>query len=320
MGRWHAHYLVACGSEVTAIVDPDERARRALQARHPRARQFPEVGACLAACDLDAVHVCAPPASHLSIVTSVLEHGQHALVEKPLGQTAAEAGKLVRLAAARDMLLNPVHQFPFQRGFRGLNERLDRLGDLVELSFVTSSAGGAGRVAADRRVLLYEILPHPLSLFRAALGEGIAEVEWQVVTRTDDDLDLAGEREGVLLRIRISLRGRPTRNVLTIVGGEATAHVDLFHGFSIVERGAPSRSTKVVQPFAYGERLLIAAGVNLVRRSLRAEFAYPGLRELIGAFHAAVRAGAPGPIAPEEIIQIAEAVDRIRGAPERAAC
>jgi hypothetical protein len=213
------------------------------------------------------------------------------------------------------MLLSPVHQFPFQRGMRLLRERLDRVGDLVELAFTTSSAGGSGRDAADRRALLFEILPHPLSLFRAVLRRPVRGVDWRVVASTDDDLDVGGTCDGVLLRARISLRGRPTRNELTVVGERGTAHVDLFHGFSVVESRAPSRRSKLVQPFARGQKLVAAAAANLAVRAVRSEPAYPGLRELIAAFYLGVRSNGRAPIADDEAVEVAEIVDRLRASP-----
>jgi predicted dehydrogenase len=312
MGRWHAQYATACGAEIAAIVDPDPARRAALRRKYNTAAEFADLAACLVANRVEVVHVCSPSESHFRLVAHALEAGTHTLVEKPVAVSAAETRRLVQLAAQNGVLLNPVHQFPFQHGFRSLLDRLDRLGTLVELSFVTNSAGGTGRTADERRELLFSILPHPLSLFRALLRTSVAEIGWQVIASTDDDLDVGAVHEGMILRTRISLRGRPTNNVLTVVGDRATGHVDLFHGFSIVQGGAPSRRTKVIQPFSYAEKLLVAAGANLVRRTTRLEPAYPGLRELIDSFYDAVRRGTTGPIAGAETLEIADVVDRLR--------
>lgn len=312
MGRWHARYAAAAGAEIAAVVDPNGSARQRLAVKHGHPAEFADLVECLTNRPVDVVHICTPAETHVELVTRALDAGKHVLVEKPLAETAAETVGLTQLASGRGVLLNPVHQFPFQRGVRGLQDQLERLGTLVELSFVTSSAGGEGRDASGRRALLFEILPHPLSLFGAILGCDLVEIPWQLITLTDDDLDLGGAHDGVLLRARISLRARPTRNVLTVVGERATAHIDLFHGFSVLEAGAPSRRTKLVQPFAYGEKLLVAAASNLGRRVARSEFAYPGLRELIAAFHEAVRNASAAPIAPEEAVEVASVVERLR--------
>jgi predicted dehydrogenase len=312
MGRWHAQYAAVSGAEIAAIVDPDPAARATLGKKYGTAAQFADLEACLGSDSVEVVHVCTPSESHFRLVAHALEAGKHVLVEKPVAGSAAETRRLVQLAEQNGVLLNPVHQFPFQHGFRTLLDRLDRLGTPVELSFVTNSAGGTGRKADERRELLFSILPHPLSLFRAVLRTSVAGIGWQVIASTDDDLDLGATHDRTILRARISLRGRPTTNVLTVVGDRATGHVDLFHGFSIVQGGAPSRRTKVTQPFSYAEKLLVAAGTNLVRRSARLEPAYPGLRELIDLFYDAVRRRTTGPIPDAETLEIADVVDRLR--------
>src|ERR671934_1302582 len=178
MGRWHAYYAAAVGSEIAAVVDPDPGARAALAARHRGAAGFADLEECFTATRIDVVHVCTPTVSHAELCTVALDAGKHVLVEKPLAESSMETRRLVRLAAERDVLLNPVHQFPFQHGVRRVRERATRLGRLVELSFVAHSAGGTGKTAEERRAILFEILPHPLSLFRALNGT-LADVSWR---------------------------------------------------------------------------------------------------------------------------------------------
>ncbi|MDQ4030435.1 MAG: Gfo/Idh/MocA family oxidoreductase [Actinomycetota bacterium] len=312
MGRWHAHYAARAGADVVALVDPDPTALETLGRLYPRSLRFSRLDSCLAEARPAVVHVCTPPGDHVPSTEAALAAGAHVLVEKPLAPNAAATDRLLEAASERELLLAAVHQFPFQPGFRRLLARRASLGDLVDVSFVTCSAGGTRRLPAERRTLLFEILVHPLSLFRALLGVGVEGIRWQTTLLTDDELALAGASDGVSLRARISLRGRPTRNELSVIGDRATAHVDLFHGFSVVEAGAPSRRTKVLQPFTSGGGRIAAAGSNLVARAARRAYAYPGLAELIAAFHAAAGDGAPAPVSPAELRDIAAAVDRLR--------
>lgn len=308
MGRWHAFYARRAGAEVVAVVDPDSD-----RGVGRAARRYEDLASCLAGERLDAVHVCAPSSTHDALARQAVAAGVHALVEKPLARTAEQTASLLALAAERGVQLAPVHQLPFQRGFRRILGRLDELGPLVEASYSTRSAGGDGADAGRRRELLFEILPHPLSLFARLPGTGLAEADWRLVRSADDELEVHGAGGGLLLRGRIGLRGRPTRNELELVGERASARVDLFHGFGIVVGRRPtSRAAKVVLPFDEGVRLTLAAAANLTRRGAAREPAYPGLRPLIEAFYAAVRGEAPAPIPPAEIAAIAELVDRLR--------
>jgi hypothetical protein len=100
-------------------------------------------------------------------------------------------------------------------------------------------------------------------------------------------------------------------NVLRVIGEGGTVHVDLFHGFAVREPAAVSRGREIPLHFAFGLTSLAAATSNLARRTLRREPAYPGLRELIAAFHAAAAAGAPAPIDPADVVQIATIRDML---------
>jgi hypothetical protein len=54
-----------------------------------------------------------------------------------------------------------------------------------------------------------------------------------------------------------------------------------------------------------------AAGLNLLRRTLGREPAFPGLKELIRRFHASTRGAAEPPIAQDEIIEAACLIERL---------
>jgi predicted dehydrogenase len=312
MGRWHAHAAAHTGAQVVAVVDVRPEAAVALAGKHDSASVFPGLDDALAALAVDVVHVCTPVGSHATLVETALASGRHALVEKPLAASLAETDTLLGAARDRGLALNPVHQLPFQSGFRRLLDRRTDLGDLVRVTYRTCSAGGDGRSAPERRELLLEILPHPVSLlyglFRGALEGG----ELEVIRFTDDDLDLSGEFGDTLVDVSISLRGRPTRNEFEVVGTHASALADLFHGYALVQSGRVSRPAKVLRPFRLGGQLLGQAGANLAGRAARREPAYPGLRELVRRFHAAAVEGAAAPISEAETRAAAALVDRVR--------
>lgn len=312
MGRWHAHYVARAGGEVAAVVDPNSIALDAFGRVHPESRRFSDLDECLDEIRPLIVHVCTPPGDHAISAAAALDSGAHVLVEKPLAPTAAETERLLAAASGRQLLLAAVHQFPFQAGFRRLQGHRARLGSLVDVSFVTCSAGAAARRSADRRALLFDILVHPFSLFRALHGVAVDRVSWQTGLQSEDDLQLSAVSNGVSLRLWVSLRGRPTRNELTVTGDRATGYVDLFHGYSLIEAGAPSRRTKLLQPFTSSGGRIAVAGSNLIARAVRREYAYPGLAELIQAFHRAAISGEPAPVSPSEIREIAVAVERLR--------
>ena len=322
MGRWHARYAARAGVEVAAIVDPRTEAAAALHRSFPRARTFASLEDCLAAGSADAVHVCTAAESHARLARLALLAGRHVLVEKPGASNAAEAAALVDLARQKGLRLCPVHQFPFQRGFARLMADLPRLGELLRVEYVVRSAGGAGKTPAERRALLLEILPHPVSLFRRVLGHGMDATAWEVLAFGDDEMELAGSDGGRRLRIDVGLRARPTRNELVVSGARATGRVDLFHGYAVLETGGTSRAAKATAPLRASARLLWTAGTNLARRALGREPAFPGLRELIRLFYGSIESmpppihSMPPPIRPEEIQEAAALIERV-GAVQR---
>jgi predicted dehydrogenase len=262
---------------------------------------------------VQAVHVCTGPATHAALAATALSAGKHVLVEKPLAASADDVRRLAHLAEGSHLRLAAVHQMPFQDGFVDVRRSLSRLGALVRIAYTAATAGGVGRSASERRALLIEILPHPVSLFRALLGGSAPNLD--LLSFTDDDLELAGDHAGARLAVSVSLRARPTRHELLVSGTGGTALVDLFHGFGTVDRAAVSRVSKALGPFRSSARLMAAAAANLARRALRQEPAYPGLRPLIEAFYGSVRGEASPPVSTEEMVEAALLMERVGNAP-----
>ena len=316
MGGWHARYAARAGVEIAAIVDTRQDAAAALGRRFPDARLFRELPDCLGSCPLDVVHVCTAWDSHAALTEAALQAGKHVLVEKPAAVALAEAQRLADLARSRKLTLCPVHQLPFQRGFERLVKALNRLGAIVRVDYAVSSAGGAGRADRERHSLLLEILPHPLSLLRVLPGAAVDPAAWRVLTFTSDELELAARCGETQIGIRMSLRARPTCHELIVTGTQATARVDLFHGYALLEANAGSRTGKTLAPFLRGSRLLAAATSNLARRAALWEPAYPGLRELIRRFYRAAGAQSAPPVELDEMLETVAVIERVRASPD----
>lgn len=312
MGRWHAHFAHAAGAAITGIVDPDPPAARRLQKKFRTAACFLRLEDCLQQCPAAVVHVCAPTDFHFSLVSLALRHGRHVLVEKPAAASASQTEQLLSLGRACGVKMNPIHQFPFQRGFQRLRRNLGRLGSPVHVSYMACTAGAAGMSEAERRRILLEILPHPLSMFYALFGRGALESLEISGFAADGELEIAGSFLETRLCATVSLRGRPTRNFLTYIGSEGSACLDLFHGFCLLEDGAVSRRAKLLRPIQYGGKLLLSAGWNLAHRTLASQWAYPGLAELIGQFYRSIGSGRDAPISDDEILAVALTLDRLR--------
>lgn len=320
MGRWHAHTLSRIGVRVVGVVDTDGARARALARRCARPPVFADLAEVPAGLQADAVHVCTPSHTHEALIELALERGWHVLVEKPFADSAEAAERLLALAGSRQLLACPVHQFIFQRGFRRVQAALSALGALRHVDAVVCSAGAEGRDDDTRRRIAIEIVPHALSMFARLIPSPLSQIEWRVESPQPGEIRAAAVAGRATLSILISLSGRPTRNTLRVIAERGTAHVDLFHGFAVLEPGEVSRARKVTRPFARSAATLAAATSNLAGRALRRQPAYPGLWELVARFHQGVRRGSAGPIEPGEILDGARAWDAIHagiGTPQK---
>lgn len=309
MGRWHAHYVSAAGGQVVAIVDPNPVAAERLHRSHRGAQLFADLSVCIKQTRFDVIHICTGLDSHASLVRVALEAGKHVLCEKPLAPDVAQTQSLLDLARDKNLQLCPVHQFPFQRGMQRICRRIDRLGDLVRLDYATYSAGGEGKSPQQRRGVLREIVPHPVSLFDAILGPG--DPTWRILRHTDDDLEISGLWCEIPISIRISLRARPTRNELLATGTGATALADLFHGFALIDSGQVSQLSKAIRPIRFSGKLLWTATTNLAYRALHGERAYPGLDELIRRFYRAAQAAGSPPVSIQQTLAAAHLMEML---------
>ena len=83
-----------------ALCDLDESLRARFAARHPRARAYADYDELLADESIDGVVIATPVPTHYALAKRALEAGKHALVEKPPAMRAAEMEELVALADA----------------------------------------------------------------------------------------------------------------------------------------------------------------------------------------------------------------------------
>jgi predicted dehydrogenase len=311
MGRWHADAVRRIGGRVTVIVDPDAAAREALGRRHRGAMALPDLDPTVVAARVTAAHVCSPLSTHPAMVAALVDAGVHALVEKPFCEDARSTLTVTSRAQARGVLVCPVHQFLFQDGVQNLVEWLPELGTVRRVEFSTCSAGAQGDDTGALDGLIAEVLPHPLSLIQLLLRTPVAPVRWEVAHPTPGEFRALSVVGSAIIDVAISAHGRPTENVLRVVADRGSVTADLFHGFAVRYSANVSRRDKIAAPFVSSGKVLGGASLNLMRRARRREPAYPGLRELIGAFHTAIAMGGSSPIPSDAIVDIATARDRL---------
>lgn len=311
MGTWHARYALRAGAEIAAIVDRDAIALRRLGGRYPAAINFPDLPALLAAPLPDAAHVCSASGTHVEIAEGLLARGVHVLVEKPLATSANETKRLLQIADAHAALLCPVYQFPFQRGFERAQKRLATMGRAIRAE-ITMCSTGADRLRADGDALVREVLPHPPAILAALFPDARADLATWHATRSGEGEFAAYGRFGTVeASVCISAHARPPRCEARLLCSGGTLLLDFFHGYVALQPDRSGRYGKLIQPFAAATSQSFAAAGNLAHRLFEREPAYPGLRHLIAAFHAAVHNGAVSPVRRETIVGVAQWCDHV---------
>jgi predicted dehydrogenase len=309
MGRWHAAAIRRAGGRVVAVIDSDAAAGARLAAQTGATASTDLRGAL--ARGADVVHVCTPLASHLELAAIGLEAGCHIVLEKPAARTYAETVLLTDMGSQRKRMVVPVHQFCFQDGVLAIRRGLERLGRVRHVAFATCSKG-AEATGANPDAIAADILPHPLALGRLLLDTEMGSVPWRLRRPAAGEWRFDGiSPGGATIAGLISLASRPPFASLEVLGDRGSVRADLFHGFAVFETGRSTRAYKVLRPFSVGGRTLLTAAVNMSRRVVRREPAYPGLFRLIRAAYAAVREASAPPISFAEMLDVAAARDRL---------
>jgi predicted dehydrogenase/nucleoside-diphosphate-sugar epimerase len=309
MARNHAAVIARRASARLVGVHDQLQDRAEALARAANAMAFRSLDALIAEAKPDVIHVCTPPDAHVAAARAALAAGVPVYVEKPFAPTTAEAQELIELAAARHSLVCAGHQLLRDPAYIALADAGAQLGDIVrvdsDFSFEPPSAVTRSAAALARQTV--DILPHPLytlvaMMERFAPAGAPVELEWSAASSADVHAVL---RIGpVIGRLEISLISRPIASTLSLVGTKGTVTADFVR--SIVVGAANSGTApleKIANPVVEASQLVGRTTASLVRR-LKSGGSYPGLAELIHAFHDAVTAGAPSPVPPEHLLRV----------------
>jgi predicted dehydrogenase len=100
IGAVHAHAVRAAGGQVVGVAASTAERSRAAAERLGAERGYATAEEAIADPDVEIVHVCTPNHLHAEVAEQALAAGKHVICEKPLATTAADAQRLVQLAAA----------------------------------------------------------------------------------------------------------------------------------------------------------------------------------------------------------------------------
>lgn len=243
-GRISTAHLKAIAAQpefgtIVAVADPDldqaTAAARTFGVPHA-VRTLDEV---LAIDAVEAVVLCTPNALHAGQSEAALRAGRHVLVEKPFGETVAEAERLVAISAEAGRMLTVGHTFRHVEAVRTLQDRLDYYGRLraVSISMCVLWDGPQAPWWAERTeeegLILSLFAPHAIDFLQLVVGDvdpirihaeaARHQAGWQA---EDEAMILLRFPNDVLASIHVSYNQRSVTNRKTVHFEHATLRVE----------------------------------------------------------------------------------------------
>jgi len=331
IGRVHANAIRRqSGIGRLVVCDPDGTAAARAASDFGAAAAYDDVDRMLSSEQLDVVHVCTPPATHMKVALAALDAGARVLVEKPMVLANDEVAQLAAALQERPGALCVDHNFLFEPEMITARQWVARgaIGEVVSAEMfygVDALPGEAGPGAWSQALpggRFTDLLPHGLYLLMHFLGDSRG-----IVARRGRRLEAPAASElGVLLdcerglgTIRVSLAAAPWELGLTLRGTAGTIRVDLARQRAVIARHL-NRLPRKVSKIVLGLDVTAQSAVGSVRRvvgKLNGRLGgYPGMRTLITRFYASVRADLPPPVSFDEGVRVVAALERIRASLE----
>ncbi|HEX2297160.1 MAG TPA: Gfo/Idh/MocA family oxidoreductase, partial [Pseudonocardiaceae bacterium] len=166
-GSKHVRVLSSLPGVHVTIVDQDRDRLEEARRSHPSASTAYRLQDVLAY--VDAVVVATPPGSHADVALQALQHGRHALVEKPLATTVEDGQEMVDAAAANAVQLMVGHTFEYNAAVWKLKEIIDS-GELGRILYIDAARLSLGKYQRDCNVI-WDLAPHDISIVSFLLDE-----------------------------------------------------------------------------------------------------------------------------------------------------
>lgn len=243
-------WRAVAGAELVALCDTDSEQARRRAAEFGIGRVYASAAEMLERETLDAVDIVAPVGAHAAMVRLAADRGVHAMCQKPLTPTVAEAEALIAEVGERVRFM--VHEnYRFRPHYRQVAAWIadGRIGDVQHARMTVRSASMVAPdgetpfllarqpyLATFKHLLIFEVLIHHLDVLRAILGE--LEVASAMIAKVNPGLagedvaviGLRGQGSGLTAVIdgNISARGYPPlpTDRLEIVGSRDTLIFD----------------------------------------------------------------------------------------------
>jgi predicted dehydrogenase len=159
---------------LAALCDVDAPQRERFAVRYPGVRVYDDFDEMLDDDTLDAVIVATPVATHFDLARRGLSAGKHVFVEKPPAMHATEMEEAVALAVERNLALMPGHLLLYHPGIQKVKQLIDA-GELGDVYCIYGNRQNLGVIRRDENAL-WSLGVHDLSVILYLLDEEPDEV------------------------------------------------------------------------------------------------------------------------------------------------
>ncbi len=313
------HHLAAAhrypGCTIVGIADRDLELARAQAARYSVPRAFDNLGDLLALRP-DIVHVLTPPDSHEQLACEALAAGAHVYVEKPMAITEAQCASL-KMAAARagrelcvgqSMLYMPAvvrarellssgAAGDILHAAAGFNYDIRRNPKFRDGHWAKALPGG---LAEDLAVHPASLLVHLLGAPRRILAASRSSPE--IPGGKPAEMVATVDAERGLGALSVSLRTRPDMALLDISCTRMMMRLNIASMSLTVYRDlrVPKAIGRALVNLDAATQLIggtLSSAWQVVRKKVDGSW---GVVPLVHAFYAAIEAGQPAPVGPDE--------------------
>lgn len=248
----HIPAWLKCGdAHLQAVCDRNGQLAKEAADRFGIKRAYTDLDEMLAKEGLQVVDVCTSIDTHAPLALKALESGCHVLVEKPIAHTLEEADSLVKASRGKGLKLSVIQNMLFLPPVEKMRSRVrsGAIGEVVRVEIRHSSPPRDYSAIADPQHWWHrlpggcfgDVMPHPIYLARAFLGEiQVVAVHATKLGHFDhlpiDEVQILVKGEKALGTIIISLNW-PSLWHLDVYGTERSLHGDLNHSYAVTCSG-----------------------------------------------------------------------------------
>lgn len=308
----------AAGARVVAVCDKNADLAEYKARKWGVPRHYEDISRMIEEEKLNVVSICTPANVRLQVVTPVIENGIHVVIEKPFAISIDEAEKMIALKNKYGIKLTVVHNMLFSHMMKKILSCLERkeLGDIlrVEIDLLhtktdTMAADSSHWCHSIQAGRFGEMLPHPLYVIRAILGEvkikyisgsKMETYQWMPI---DELFVLLEDIKGRLASIYVSFNTIRTETTLKIIGTTGILEVNLFNNILIKKQ---HRGIKITQMIMDNLRFIkdcitssLSIGLVILTRRYHGPHA-----EFIRDFVKSLESDTESPVTPEEALAV----------------